>query len=333
VRSRFAIVLALLLTMAALAGVAAAAPQPASTPPVAKLRVIAHIPVGEQGGGIVWAKGFIWLVGVYPHSEVAKIDPATNRIVGRLRLGGAVDDAWIGYGEGSLWVSRSSANEVDRVSLSPLALVHRIKLEDPFDVAVGFGSVWVPQFNPYRWSRIDARANAVTMTQPATGPTSAVVDGGNVWILAHRSQSLLEINSAGGTVTRSIPVKTGGSVPERIAAGFGSIWATDPQSSSVARIDEVTGKQLVEIVLPLPRLFNPYGIATGGSSVWVATDHGLGRISPVTNRLTAMLTFPFDNKACGPKTQWPCTQGVAYANGSVWVTDWNTRQVLRVAPN
>lgn len=301
---------------------------------VSKLRVRARIPIGQVGAGIVGAEGYIWTVSMFPRYQVIKIDPSSNHVVARLDLGGGgsmADVVWITYDSGSLWVSRELSGEVDRVSLNPLTVVARVKLEDPFDVAAGFGSVWVPQFGPYQWSVIDASTNSATKTQPATGPTAAVIDNGAVWMLAHRAKTLLRIDPATNTVTKQIPVKTGGGVPERLAAGFGSIWTADPKSGSVARIDEATGKQLVEIVLPTTPLWNPYPIATGGGSVWVGSDHGVGRINPNTNRLSGTLALTYDNHTCGPQGANVCALGVTFASGSAWVTDVYHRQVLRIA--
>jgi streptogramin lyase len=332
-KRKLAIEVALLVGIAALAGGGSAAS--GSTPKVGELQVTAQIPIGRLAGGIVGARGFLWVVSVFPKNEVDKIDPKTNRVVARLPLGGvpSAEVAWITYGAGSLWISRATAWEVDRVSLNPLSVVSRTKIQDPFDVAVGFGSVWVPQFDPYQWSRIGASTNKVSKTAPATGPTAAVVDHGFVWILEHRSRSILKISPATGTVVKTIPVVTGGSVPERLAAGFGSLWTTDPQSSSIARIDEASGRQRVEIVLPKEPLWNPYPIATGGGSVWVGTDHGVGRIDPVTNQLTGELKLAYANPTCGPSTQSTCINGITYANGSVWATDWAGKQVVRIAPH
>jgi streptogramin lyase len=328
--------LAALVVAALVATARPAAPATRAPARVARLRVQARIPIGQVGAGIVGAEGYVWTVSMFPTYQVIKIDPSSNRVVGRLALGGSgsMDDVvWITYDSGSLWVSRDASGEVDRITLDPLAVAARIKVDDPFDVAAGFGSLWVPQFSPYRWSVIDEGTNRVTKSQPATGPTAAVIDNGAVWMLAHRAQKLLRIDPSTNTVTQQISVNTGGHVPERLAAGYGSIWTTDPKSNSVARIDETTGRQLVEILLPATPLWNPYPIATGGGSVWVGSDHGVGRINPKTNRLTGALTLTYDNKACGPGGANVCALGVTYANGSAWVTDVYHRQVLRIAPN
>jgi len=325
-----------IISLAALgaAALAAMAGPAASSSAVAKLHVQARIAIGQVGAGIVGAEGYVWTVSMFPTYQIVKIDPASNRVVERLDLGGvgAMDDVvWIAYDSGSLWVSRERSGEVDRITLDPLAVAARIKLEDPFDVAAGFGSVWVPQFGPYEWSVIDQGTDTVKKSQPATGPTAAVIDNGAVWMLAHRAQTLLRIDPSTNTVTQKIHVSTGGGVPERLAAGFGSIWTTDPRSGSVARIDETTGKQRVEIVLPTVPLWNPYPIATGGGSVWVGSDHGVGRINPKTNRLSGKLALKYDNRSCGPQGANVCVLGVTYASGSVWVTDVYHRQVLRIA--
>jgi streptogramin lyase len=321
-----------LATLLGLLGAGAStATHAAPTKPTLQIR--AHIPIGELAGGIVSAAGSIWTVTLYPKQQVVQIDPATNRVVGRIFLGGTPspgDVAWITYGAGALWVSRAEANEVDRIDPASGAITARVEVDDPYDVAVSGNSVYVPEFDPYKWSVIDATTAKVTASYPGTGPSSAVADRGAVWILLHRSQTVIRVNPTTNSVTHRMAVVTGGSVPERIAAGFGSLWVTDPRSTSIARLDEGKGKQLAEIDLPYDPLFNPYPITTGGGYVWFGTDHGVGRIDPATNRVAGMIKLAYDDKTCGPSTDYPCTDGIAYAAGSAWVADWNNQQILRI---
>jgi hypothetical protein len=53
---------------------------------------------------------------------------------------------------------------------------------------------------------------------------------------------------------------------------------------------------------------------------------------PSTNRITGTLTLDYDDKACGPDTPSICINGITYANRSVWATDFDKRQILRIAP-
>lgn len=299
-----------------------------------RLRIQAHVATNDLVGGIVSAEGSLWAVATYPRQEVLQIDPAKNRVVARIPLGGtplASQVAWITYGADALWVSRSLASEVDRIDPATKRITARIPVDDPYDVAVAGTTVFVPQFDPYQWSTIDTEKDSVAGTHPATGPSSAVFDNGAIWMLQHRASSILRIDPDTGSVTSQIRVQTNGGVPERMAAGFGSLWITDPRSSQVARIDEASGKQVKAIGLAGNTLWNPYPIATGGGAVWVGTDHGVGRIDPATNKVTASVRLAYDNKACGPATDYPCTSGIAYAAGSVWVADWNKNQILRIA--
>jgi hypothetical protein len=114
------------------AGASTSSSHAAPTKPA--LRIRAHIPIGELAGGIVSAAGSIWVVTVYPKQQVIRIDPATNRVVRRIFLGGTPspgDVAWITYGAGALWVSRAEANEVDRIDPASGAITARIEVDDP----------------------------------------------------------------------------------------------------------------------------------------------------------------------------------------------------------
>ena len=325
----------LVLAVVVAIGAIGVSPTRAATPRIPRLHVQAHIQTGDLVGGLVSANGAVWAVAIYPREEALQIDPGTNKVIARIPLGGtasAADVAWITFGDGALWVSRSLAGEVDKIDPVSKRILARIAVDDPFDVAVAGESVFVPQFDPYEWSTINASTASVTSTHPSIGPSSAVFDNGAIWMLQHRARIVIRIDPQTLSVTKQIPVHTGGGVPERLAAGFGSVWATDPQSTSVARIDERTGRQVREIHLPVTPLFNAYGITTGGGYVWVGTDHGVARISPATNRLSALIRIGFDNRTCGPATNYPCTAGIVYADGSVFVADWYRGQILRIAP-
>ena len=319
-----------------------ASPSPTATSPysvvtstahVPQLSIQATIPVGSLGMGITSADGAVWVVTISPKAQLLRIDPASNTVTATLDLpgrNGPGDNSWLAYGGGSLWISRTYAEEIDHVSIAPLMITARIRVADPFDVAYGFGSVWVPQFRTSTWSRIDPSTNTVVTTAQATGPTSVVTDAGSVWVLAHAVGQVLRIDPSTRAVIATTVLSDG---PERIVAGFGSLWMADPEVAAINRIDEKTGKQSTEILLRTSELEAPLVVAAGGGYVWVGGDHFLSRIDPHTNRLTAGLTLPYDNKVCGPATAYLCIGGVTYANGSVWVVDWNHGQVLRVAPS
>lgn len=95
--------------------------------------------------------------------------------------------------------------------------------------------------------------------------------------------------------------------PGAAAAGFGSLWVTEPDRSSVVRIDldDGTVRQTVTVG------DSPGGIATGEGSVWVTNggDGTVSRINPETNAVTQTISV-----GNGPG-------GVAVGDGAVWVAN------------
>jgi len=305
---------------------------------VAQLHVQAKIALGDQGAGITFADGAVWLQTV-AKNELVRIDPATNRVTDRLKLPGLNGRAHDvnpppAFGDHSFWLPNGAADGVIRVKIHPLRVAKTIPLDAPFFAAFGYGSVWVVQFDPYKWSRIDPVTNRLSKTFPATGPTAVATGAGSVWIVAHRARKLLRIDPKTNDIVATIAIKTRGGVPENEVLAFGSVWINDPQGPSIARIDMKKNKQRLEIVLPSSVQF-PGTLTSGGGSVWVGSDHDLLRINPRTNRVDGMLAVKIakNNPECGTTTDFNCFAGVTYGAGSVWAVDNRHHQVIRVAPH
>src|SRR4029077_13372391 len=93
-----------ILTIVLALGVAASAPQV-----TAKIKVAPNTqPCAAAAGG-----KFVW-VSEYASPWLLKIDPATNKVVGKTQIG--FGSCGLGYGAGSLWIEDTSSNTVSRVS-------------------------------------------------------------------------------------------------------------------------------------------------------------------------------------------------------------------------
>jgi streptogramin lyase len=122
-------------------------------------------------------------------------------------------------------------------------------------------------------------------------------------------------------------------VPERVTFGEGVLWVSDPLSNTIARVDPRTGKQEAEVrVGPAGPIPGAYYVTTGGGYVWAVSVQDLYRIDPRTNRTTGRLHIGSGGKLCGAAMRMPCAGGVAFADGSVWVTDVERKQLLRIDP-
>jgi YVTN family beta-propeller protein len=117
-------------------------------------QVTATIPVGKDAAGVAVGEGFVWVVryaGVNGwRSELLKIDPSSNRVVGEpTRLGGA---AWqVTVGDGAVWLNHS-----------------------------GYDSAFVKDVV----YKIDPRTDRVVEI-PSSNITMLDVNNGNVWVVAY----------------------------------------------------------------------------------------------------------------------------------------------------
>jgi serine/threonine protein kinase len=126
-------------------------------------------------------EGAVWVLDGALRS-VMRVDPATNRVVQRLRLG--FEPGGIAVGGGSVWVTDPRGGRVVRIDPRSNRIVGSTRVgRDPVAVAVGFGSVWVANYQDRTMSRIDPRDGSVVKTI-SVGPYPATLATGlgEVWV-------------------------------------------------------------------------------------------------------------------------------------------------------
>ena len=126
-------------------------------------------------------EGAVWVLDGALRS-VFRVDPATNSVVGRLRLG--FDPGGIAVGGGSVWVTDARGGAVARIDPRSSRLVARIPVgRDPVGMVVGEGSVWVANYESGTVSRIDPRSGTVVRTIPVGRyPATLATGEGGVWV-------------------------------------------------------------------------------------------------------------------------------------------------------
>lgn len=194
--------------------------------------VLATIPLPvdgiEEEGSVAAGEGGVWVVSTA--SELIKVDPASNEVVGSWPL--PTGAAAVRAGLGSLWVTVSTADQLLRIdpadptSQTPIdvgayprflavgedavwvmnqaagsvtrvapdgTVVAMIPLSAPIeggDIAVGGGSVWV-QPGGDLLVRIDPATNEVIATYgPRSGSGSVAADDHAVWVSAHDVEAI-----------------------------------------------------------------------------------------------------------------------------------------------
>ena len=312
--------------------------QPPSTPTATTLpafdrsRFAAILPVAGAGNLAV-ANGRLWvLTGA---GTVVRLDPATNRVVGKpLRV--PADTTAIAAAQGALWVTTVADGDlgapgkdtVARIDLATGRTVATITVpRAPLDLAATPRAVWVTNAGAGgdRVARIDPRTNRLLDRPVRTGasPQSLAVGGGSLWVANHDERTVARIDLASGRLVADIPVP---SEPHRVAYGAGAVWVGNWHDNSVSRIDPATNR-LVGSPIPIGA-HHAGNLVVGAGGVWVTSDYRVDgaaedtvviRIDAQTNR--AVETIPVGGHPID----------VAAAGGAVWVSVANPGRLLRIA--
>jgi YVTN family beta-propeller protein len=257
--------------------------------------------------------------GLAPANSLAVIDPATNRLVGAIRVGAT--PIAVAVGEGSVWVANSEDGTLSRIDPKTRQVIRTIGLGTPLaDVAVGFGSVWAADGAAGSLTRVDPRTNAPVQTfhqreeEPLVSPVavSVVTADRSVW-LASGTKRVLRLDPSTGRTIASIAVPVG---PLALGAGQDAVWVGS-LVHRVARIEPATNRVANAVSVAA----ETEGIAVGHGAVWAAVCcDSVWRIDPTTDVLT------------GTVRVGDVPSGVAVGDGSVWVASYGDGTVSRINP-
>jgi peptide/nickel transport system substrate-binding protein len=127
------------------------------------------------------AASAIWVAG-YATANVEKLDPASGRIIGRVRVGDG--PTALAFGAGALWVANSLDSTVSRVDPATLSVTATIPVgSGPTSLIASAAAVWVANQYSGTVSRIDPRDGHVLSSVGVGGaPTSLVLDGRRLWV-------------------------------------------------------------------------------------------------------------------------------------------------------
>jgi YVTN family beta-propeller protein len=197
-----------------------------------KLSAVFDVGPAAKEGGIAVGAGSVWMM-VDTQGALARIDPATGAIVGKVQLPpGSYNPV---FSEGRVWVTRADGSELTVVDAKTAKVVDHIPTgQHPRFLAAGAGAVWTFNQGDGSLSRIDVAGrrpvDTVPLQTPGPGGDIAYADG-RVWttmmktpltaVDAARSVILCQWKGAGG---------------DAIGVGHGSIWLTDLSAGTVLRI-------------------------------------------------------------------------------------------------
>lgn len=315
---------AILVGLALLCGSCTAAGPPATTkatpkperptrPPDLPRGVVAAVATEAGPNFLTPAGGSMWLTET-DEGAVARIDPDSNEVAARTRVGDepgfltpGFGDAWLtsfassrvwrldahtgaivasarlpsaGYGLnpgfGSMWVAGHDTNELLELDPDDAHVAGHVRVPSPTDVVAGFGRLWVPSEDGHVYA-IDPTALAVTAKIAA--PAHAVAVGfGSVWASGGGdADTVTRIDPSTAGVVAKIDTEVAG-FPDRMTAFRGRLWVGQFQSAHVLGIDPKTN----EVADRLPAGSGAAVVASGFGGLWVANydDDTVWRLKP-----------------------------------------------------
>jgi class 3 adenylate cyclase len=302
---------------------------------------------GPEGGGAA--------VRLAPPNTLVRIDPGTNRVVGK-PISLARGPSQIAVVGGSVWVISSTARVLEQVDPENEQVVKLIHLPaTPTGVAGGAsGSVWVAlgldnrlvQYKPQGGGTLQesprlgccagpglvavnshgvyvSSNDGVRSIDPTTGNSVSIVGRGNAGIAVEPFQSVWIANGWDG-VERANPAIPGAGVvvpvsggPSGLAYGAEFAWAASRYLGTVSEISPETAS--VNTTIPVGK--DPCCVAVGAGAVWVANsaDGTVVRVDPVTAAVTNTIHV-------GSRLG-----GITVGAGGVWVTTQSPLAKDRVA--
>jgi len=138
--------------------------------PSRRLPILKTLLVGDVVSGVVEAAGAIWVSDEF--GELIAVDPKRERIVDRVRVGGAPKA--LAATEDRLWAVDPQASIVKVVDLQTRTPRRDINVGgEPVDVAAGLGAVWVADLEG-RLVKVDETILDVVDEVPMEGPVAAI---------------------------------------------------------------------------------------------------------------------------------------------------------------
>jgi DNA-binding beta-propeller fold protein YncE len=177
--------------------------------------------------------------------SVARIDPRTNRLVGRPVRTGASPQSFA-IGGGSLWVANHDAGTVTRIQLASGKVLADIPVpSEPHRVAYGAAAAWVGNWHDDSVSRIDLATNRVVGSPIPIGfhAGNLVVGAGDLWVTSdYRVDAAAEdvvvvvVVRIDPQANRAVETIAVGGHPIDVAATPGAVWVSVANPGTLLRI-------------------------------------------------------------------------------------------------
>jgi hypothetical protein len=250
--------------------------------------VVHKVRIDGFAEGLTFGAGALWMAA---GDRLLRLDPRTDRIVASIPVASKDSGpAGVAFGAGAVWLPVAVPGSVWRVDPASNKVVARIPLGSSLagfiGVAVSDDAVWISSGEQRGGVliRIDPRHNRVTARLPLPGvPSDVAATREAVWI-ATTSGQVLVVEAGRGRIIGA--VETGGPLgfTQTVALAAGAVWLADPLSKVVVRVDPASLRVVARIATgPATAL------TAGDNAVWAVGPHGILRIDPSRNRVTASL--------------------------------------------
>jgi YVTN family beta-propeller protein len=202
-------------------------------------------------------------------SDVAVIQPETNKVVARVPVGSS--PALIREGDGSVWVADRMDLTVTEIDPESRRVMRTIGIGfSPDDIAAQNGTVWAFDKEDRVLARLGETQTWDRFEHPEFGAVDQMaVDDDAVWLAG--GTRLIRVDAATGEITSNDSLAGG---VDGLAIGGDDVWAVSRSSEAVLRIDPLTSE--IRDRIPLgdnsERATQPLVISADSKFVWVLNE-------------------------------------------------------------
>jgi hypothetical protein len=220
-------------------------------------RVVDRIPV-DPPSGLAFGQGSVWVTSA-GYGTVSRIDPQSDKVVAKIKVGRGGVDIAVDESSGAVWVASAYLPK-------------------------NYGGYDNPKYSEDRnLTRVDPETNRVVEEIPIEahsqygGAGNVAVGEGAVWVLSEDGK-LLKVDPATNEIAAMVDV---GHWSSHLAVYGGGVWAmVQVKEFRLVRVDP----RMMHIVAsedigPIPKI-GEGGLAAGGGYVWFSSGEGLARVSP-----------------------------------------------------
>jgi YVTN family beta-propeller protein len=189
-------------------------------------RAFSRMPQAELSA----AEDAVW-VAIYGQGDVVRIDPATNKVVSRIHVGGQPED--VAVAAGAVWVPNENGT-LARIDPATNTVVATIRVgPDPDYALFCRGRLWVSSLLGPRLFVVDPATNRVVSRVRVGIGGAGMACGRSIWIANYDTGYVLRLDPRRRKVTARVSV---GVLPRAVALARGSVWVTNQRTGTVSRV-------------------------------------------------------------------------------------------------